>query len=344
MTKQLSKKKGIFASIIVMLFQGWEGIILTTFALVAAFAGILASPAFASASLFAKEIFTFIISAVILGNKKIIQIFKKGFTRTGAIYAVAFIIGSSIGSLLYIISVMMAGPGYAGILTATYPVFITILLRIFQKEKSSKIIIFGIVLTITGGVLFLLLPSIATNDGIKTEKIIGMSLSLFTALCWSIEGVIINFANKRKIKFSDRDLSVWKSFVSLVFISIVIMPISMMWGNSYIIFKNIFTSWKGILIILALAINLIVMRVAYTYSIRNAGVKITSIIDTNNFLVGPIIASILSVFAITYINDPNRYLFNPIIWWSWFLLIPIISGAFIVIYFSGTKKVLDHEK
>lgn len=340
------KRKGIIASFGVMLLQGWEGTIIMLFALVASVVGFMASPAFAAASLFAKEIFTFILSVLFLGNKNIVNIVKKGFTKSGLRYAVGFIIGSSLGSIFFIIALGLAGPGYGTILTAMYPIFTSLLLKIFFREKANKIVWIGIVVTIVGGAMFMTLPSLLQGEEFETSKLIGIGLGAVTALCWSIEGVIINTAHKFKTEWDDKELAVWKSTVSLIFIAIAIMPISMAFDNSYTIFANIFKSWKAIIIVIALALNLVLMRIAYTYSIRQAGVRLTSVIDTNNFLVTPIISTIIYYAAdIYYSNDPTSEIFQANIWWSWFLLIPIFIGVYMVITNSDKEiEILDHEK
>ena len=340
------RKRGMAASGAVMLLQGWEGIILTFFALIAFFAGVLTSPAFAAASLFGKEIFTFIITVLVFGNKNLLKIYKKGFTLSGLKYGIAFILGSSIGGVFFILSIALAGPGLGTVLTAMYPVFTTIILRVFFKDKSNKKVLFGIFLTIIGGGLFLLVPPLMDGEGFSSEKMLGMAFGAITALFWSLEGVLISKVKKNSQNWSNRELAVWKSTVSLLFIGIIIMPLGMIWENSYNIFANIFSTWEAIVITFALAINLITLRILFTYSIRNAGVKVTSVIDTNNFLIGPIFSIILySMFSLTYANDPSKQLFQPIVWWSWLMLIPILVGVIIVVLFSEEKtEIVEYEK
>ena len=344
--KNMTKhKKGITASFVVLLLQGWEGIILRLFGLIAIFAASFEEFHFISASLLAKEAFTLVLSIIIFGNKKLLSIVKNGWSKTGAIYAFGFIIGSGFGNIFYMLAIMKAGPGYGPILTSLYPIFSYILLKIFFKEKTKKIIWCGIAITLMGGALFTLLPSlIESHNKFELKHVIGIIFGALTALCWSIEGLVIGKQSKNG--WSNRDLVVWKSIVVFIFIAVAVMPFAMLFGDSFSEFGKIMSNWKSLLIIGFLAVNLVVMRLLYTYSINNAGVKTTAIIDSNNYLVSPVISIILFYSINPIINDgANIPLYDPIIWWSWFLIIPIIIGVFIVIYYNNKHiQELDHER
>lgn len=338
-------KKGIIASFGVMLFQGWEGIIIMLFGLIAVFAASFQSVQFIAASLWAKEAFTLVLSIIIFGNKRLIKIVKNGLSWTGFSYAIGFIIGSGLGSIFYMLAIMNAGTGYGLILTSLYPIFSYILLKIFFKEKTRPIIWIGVVLTLVGGALFILLPSLLdSNKGFEWKHIIGVAFGAMTALCWSVEGLIIS--KQSESKWTNKDLVVWKSIVVFMFISIVVMPFSMIFGNSFSLFGKIMANWESLLITVGLAVNLVIMRLLYTYSINNAGVKTTAIIDSNNYLVSPIISLILFYTINPLINDGSgTSLYEPIVWWSWLLVIPIVIGVFIVIYFNKKHiQELDHER
>ena len=341
----IKHKKGVIASLGVMFLQGWEGIIIMLFGLIAVFAVSFQSVHFVAASLLAKEIFTLLLSVIFFGNKRLVKIVKNGFSKVGALYAIGFIIGSGIGNVFYMLAIMFAGTGYGTILTSLYPIFSYILLKIFFKDKTRPIIWLGVVITLVGGALFILLPSLLnSNKGLKLKHVLGIVFGAMTALCWSIEGLIIGKQSKNK--WSNKDLLVWKSIVVLIFIASIIMPLAIMFGNSFLMFSKIMSNWKSLIILVILAINLLVMRLLYTYSINNAGVKTTAIIDSNNYLVGPIISIILYYTIDPLMNGGlNVSLYKPIIWWAWFLVIPIVIGVFIVIYFNKKHiKELDHER
>ena len=343
--KDMTKhKKGIIASFGVMLFQGWEGIIIFLFGLIAIFAALFKSVEFIAASLLAKEMFTLVLSIIIFGNRRLVKIVKNGFSKTGALYAFGFIIGSGLGNVFYMLALTYAGTGYGLILTSLYPIFSYILLKIFFKEKTKSIIWIGITITLVGGILFTLLPPLLDSSSeFGFKHILGIIFGAVTALCWAVEGLIIG--KQSESKWLNKDLVVWKSIVVLVFIVIIIMPLAMFSGNSFAVFGKIMSNWKSLLIIGILAINLIIMRLLYTYSINNAGVKTTAIIDSNNYLIAPIISIILFYSINPLIFGTSNSLYIPIIWWAWFLIIPITVGVFIVIYFNKKHiQELDHER
>ena len=346
------KTKGVIASSFVMFLQGWEGVILMTFALLATFAGIISSPAFAAASLFAKEVFTLTLSILIFGNKNLLQIIKKGFTKIGMQYSLGFIIGSSLGGLFYILAIAMAGTGYGQMLTSMYPVFTILIVKtLFKDQKITPIVWLGIVLTIIGGALFISLPPLLEGSNFGYKQIIGILFGAITALCWSVEGIIINKIQRQNSAWKDSELIIWKTISTFLFISIIIMPITSFWNNPYKITGDMFSNWKALLITISLSVNLIFMRILYTYSINNAGVQLTSIIDTNNFLVGPLISAIIFSISKYEYNDGNhRLIYESIAWWSWLMVIPILIGVLLVVYNSSKKStnkintLLDHEK
>lgn len=335
----------------VMLLQGWEGAIIMTFALVASLVGILNSPAFASASIFTKEIFTFVISLLLFGRKYLRKVLRKGLTKVGFKYSIAFIIGSSIGNIFYTLALFLGGPGYGTVLTAMYPIFTAILVRIFFKEKSTPIAIIGIIITVLSGAVFVSLPALINHSNnhssFDSTKIIGISLGAVAALCWSLEGVILSHINRNHPSWNDRELAIWKSMVSFVFILIVLLPITMSFGNSFEYVGDILSSWKSILISLALGINLVILRVLYTKSISLAGVRITSIIDTNNFIVTPIISTIIYYTSKITKLDGSGYIYEPTEWWAWLLIVPLLFGILLVILFNKHDdeiEIIDHEK
>ena len=64
-------------------------------------------------------------------------------------------------------------------------------------------------------------------------------------------------------------------------------------GGPFHHFAQIFSDWKSGLIMLAIAVNILILRYLHVLALEHIGPKLTAIIDTNNFLIPAVFAEVL---------------------------------------------------
>lgn len=334
--------KGTSAAGMVALLQGGEGILFTLLGLVAVFASkdIRESTEFSVAVLSMKEILGVLISGLVF-FRMVIPAIKKLRTAKGRWYAVSGIL-TGVGNLFYILGIAFAGPSYGVILTALYPIFSMILMKMFFKDKQGIMPWVGVVIAMSGAVLFTVLPAtINDHESVNIKGIIGMLFGMLSAFLWAIEGVFIKKANdiKSKETFQTREMVLIRTTSSALTTLVILMPLSLLihtnnvHHNAYDLFATLWEHWDAAIIVTIIAFNIVALRMIHLYAIRVIGPKMTAIIDTNNFLVGPFFSIFLSMAGGTL-----GALFTPLVWWVWLLIIPILVGVFMVIYFEKTPS------
>lgn len=331
--------KGSLAAGFVALTQGAEGILFTLLGLVAIFSindFSRDTTEFSAAVLGMKEILGVIISCLVF-YKYVIPAFKKARTTKGKWFIISGVL-TGIGNLFYILGIAFAGPSYGVILTALYPVFSMILMKMFFKDTQGWKVWFGVAVAVIGAVAFTLIKTFKDAGDFEIKTMLGMIFGLIAAFLWAIEGIFIKKGNdiKTKVTWPNREVVLIRTTSSALTTVVVLMPMSLAFNTStmgtYEIFTNLWTHWEAMLIVLFIAINIVVLRVVHLYAIKTIGPKLTAIIDTNNFLIGPFFAIFLSMAP-----GALGALFEPIPWFSWLAIIPIIVGVYMVIYFEKTE-------
>lgn len=346
MTRSIKSQKtlGVFSAIGVAFTQGFEGIFVLLFGLIGALAVSMNEPFFAAGTLAAKEIIGIVIILLLFGFKTVKAVIKKIRSKAGLYFVIASSFGTMLGNFLYIVAISMAGSSYGTILTGLYPVFALLLIKLVLKEKESLLVKLGMLISILGGACFIAVPTIVNSGTIQTKTIVGMIMGALAAFFWAFESLFLKLAvNKEKPgeNWSQQEIVTLRSMFTLLTTVIVVMPLSLIWGNPFVVFKDIFVHWESLLIIIGIGINIIILRMMHMYAIKTIGNKLTAIIDTNNFLVSPIFSLFLSgIPFLVYAASPGEgisagdNLFTLLEnWWAWFFVIPIILGAFMSIYF-----------
>lgn len=338
--KKKRKKLGFFCALSTMLLQGFEGIYVSLMGIV--FLSVtMINPAFSSATLLGKEMFGLLFSLLIFGPSAIKGVVKKIKSKAGIYYILSGLTGTAIGNTFYIIAINLGGPGYGVILTGLYPVFSLLLIRFIIKKHTVAIVWVGAFISILGSILFIILPSIISNEKINTKRVMGMIIGGVAALFWAIEGMFVSKAsNCKKNNFTSKEINMTRSISAFFSTLIFAVPLTLIWGNPFNNFKKIFSHWQTLLIIIGFAANVVLLRFVYNMSIEYAGLHNSSIVDSNNFMVTPFLTIFLS-FSSFLVHPDGEIIFEPIIWWEWFFVIPIILGVLIIL---KNNEVPEFEK
>ena len=347
-SKENKVKGSIFASL-TALFQGLEASLIPLILIVPTFILIKNnySVEFTASILSIKELFTFIISFVVMGYSTFLSSLKKMKKRNNRNFMYSAIFGTTMGNIFFSLAVVLTSSTYGIILTSLYPLFSIILSYIILKEKDiNNFFIFGAILTISSGILFVLLPILFANNNQTwdTKKIVGVICGMLSAFMWAIEGIFIKIGFNNKTNLNQKEIIFTRTFFSTITTFILFLPLSIIMdgkiNNVYTkIFPLFFMDWKVMLILFGISINLIILRITHTTSLKFLTPRIVSIIDSNNILIPPIIAIIFSqISGLEYYKDEQ------IIWWAFFLILPILLGVFLTIYSKRVNtKVLEHD-
>lgn len=333
------KLKGILGAAGVAISQGLEGIIFTFLGLFFTLK-IFTSPGFSIATLTIKELITFALLFLFIRPSRIIKLFKVAFCdRDIRIFLIAGVIGTTFGNLFYLMAIQMGGASYGVILTALYPIFSMTLIRFFAKDKTNVKVLIGMIIAVVSAILFTSVPTLIDGAKFDSLKIAGIILGAVAALFWAIEGFLIHVGLQRPTskKLAASDIVVIRSIGTALTTLIFLAPLfslinlaSPSWENPYLIMKDIFLSPESLLILLAIAFNLIILRQLHVWAIGEIGAKLTAIIDSNNFLIPPLISIFLTFGNWTFLHS-NEPLFEVVPWWTWLLILPLLSGVYIVL-------------
>ena len=336
-TKSQTKKGVIFATSVAFL-QGFEGLIFNLFIL-GFTAAIMNTPEFAAASLGLKETFTLLITLIIMGPKVIKGAISKIKTKQGLYFLLAGSLGTAFGNFFYILGIALAGSGYGVVLTAFYPIFSMLLMKFYSKEKENKLVWLGLVISVISGLLFVFVPVMVNGGKFEVKTLLGMLMGLFAAMFWAIEGFFIKKGMDVKggLPFTNSEIVLSRSSSSLLTTMIVIMPMMMIFGNTFSLYGQILVNWKTALVAFIMVANLIVLRFIHIHAISLIGPKLTAIIDSNNFLIPAIFVEVLQ-FIPGIVG--NQFEAGIVHWWAFILMIPIAIGVFMVIHFRDKKQVV----
>ncbi|MCP4337189.1 MAG: EamA family transporter [Mycoplasma sp.] len=356
-----TKTKGIWSATGVVFTQGLEAILLP-FLLFAIFMqsskenhGI----SFASVVMSIKEFISLVIICSFLGIKVIKSSFKLITKKKNFIFILSGVIGTGLGNLFFITGIILAGPAYGVILSAFYPVFAILFNKIFFNEKDNWIVKLGVVITIIGGLLFVILPVILkeTNKNLsKNNLYIGMFCGLVSGLFWALEGVLLKKAMQKNKKVTKKEIIVIRTFSVTIASFLLFLPISMIIDTSINKkFYNIFTelyykifadkqAWIVWTVLILAGLNIVILRILHTTAIEKIGQKMTAIIDTNNFIIPSIFSvllkNIMKVSPVQKVFADSQL--DP--WYLWFILIPLSIGLLLVMWFHGVEDPPNFKK
>lgn len=341
------KAKGVTAAGSVALLQGTEAIFFTLLGLFF-IKSIFSSPEFVTGELAVKESLCFVILSLVF-SKYLKSAFKAIKTKKGFTFAISGMI-TGMGNMIYIIAVALAGSSYGVILTALYPVFSMLFMRMLFKDRQTRLVWIGAALAVIGGLLFISLPAILNPEEINTKRIIGMVLGVVAACLWALEGIFMKKGSDVKgPTIIGQEVVLIRTAFSALLTLAVLMPVMALpcfhtsGHTSFHWFGQIFTNYKVVLIVLATATSVAVLRLIHIFAIKTIGPKLTAIVDANNFLVPSFISIFLAMTGAQFLIDRNPLsgdymkaidLFVPMIWWAWFLVIPIFIGVLMVVYFE----------
>lgn len=324
------KIKGVSAALAVSGFQSFESILLVIFAVVAA--QLTNEMALAGATMLLKESFSLGLMLVTSTPFLIKNTYKKLKSKQGVQFIIASVIGTSLGNICFLSAVFLAGSGYGAILTSLYPAISITLLNWILKEKESWKVWGGVMFTMFSSAMFVLLPAVIASKQITTKIVVGMILGGFTSFFWAIEGVFVNVGIRGPIEFTNKEVMATRSFFTTVTSAILITPLTCAFGdNSYHYIDVIMGDYKSGLLVFATGLNIFLLRVSSIYAIRMVGAKITSVIDTFNFILPAVFTEF---FALIPGELGMHYDHNKIVWWAFILVIPILVGVFISVYYQ----------
>ncbi|WKX02164.1 DMT family transporter [Candidatus Mycoplasma mahonii] len=336
------KLTGVFSATGVALCQGMEGILIQVFIFVFSSA-VLANNAFGGAVMAGKELIGLIIAIAFIGPSTLVSTIKKIRSKEGLFYVLAAILGTTTGNIFFTLSIINAGPTYGVILTALYPIMSILLLKFFIRKKEPLLVWLGVFITILAGLLFLTLPAFINGSSFSLITLLGMLFGLLAAFFWAFEGVFLKLGmNMKNRVFVKNEIILTRNIFTTLTTWIFIMPILMIYGNTFLYFVEILSTWEALLIIIAVSINVVLLRYMHLDAIQKIGPKITSIIDTNNFLVPAIAAEFLQYLPNGIDGGSNGFETLPL--WSFLLLVPLLIGVLIVIYFNNDAnkaEILD---
>ena len=350
------KIKGSMAATAVALFQGFEGLLFPLFGIIFTFTAFQ-SIGFSVGSLAVKEFLTFIIVLILMKPSKLIKVFKTlWYQKESRNFLWAGVIGTTLGNLFYIMAIQFAGSSYGVILTALYPVFSMIIIKLTMKTgKEGWRVWLGVTIAVLGAIAFVLVPAIVQGEDFGPLAIIGVVMGLLAALFWAFEGAFINIGVKKEVNknISNNESVMIRSLGTNLVSFIVLLPLvailsetvsgEMFEVNPYTdVIAKIFSSWEGILIAVIIAANLVILRIIHIYSISQIGAKLTAIIDTNNFLIPAFFSIFLVNIGLEFFHG-SEPIYESIVWWSWLLLIPIMIGVFIVLFYNKGEDDEQHE-
>lgn len=147
----------------------------------------------------------------------------------GKVVCIAAIMGGPFAQSGYLIGMKYAGVSYAVAISALYAAVGAILSRIFLKERISKGVGFGILISAIGAIIISYTPPAEVNS---TYFYIGLLASCMAAVGWASEGVIGAFGTSvidPKIAITIREM------VSGIVFLLIIMP----FVNGYSVMKDI---------------------------------------------------------------------------------------------------------
>ncbi|MCC3161054.1 MAG: DMT family transporter [Mollicutes bacterium PWAP] len=334
-----NRKFGISMSFSVLFLQGLEGFLLPLFGILTFTILIdVTSPIFSIIYSIIKEV---VISLIMIVSMPVIFIKSTRFLKNkiGLFVLIAGALGTFFGNIFYILAISIAGSGYGSTLTSFYPIFTLFLSFIIFKEKTNWKVFIGIGITILGGALFVLLPSLIESQKVTPKVILGMFFGMISGAFWAVETIFVKksmiVSEKKNLPIKNLEIISIRTLGVLISTVLISLPISFAFGDSPLVFKSILTSYQVDLLIIGISIFVFLLRFVHILSIYHVGVRVTSSIDTNNFLIPALLSFIFQYFGG---EIGTIYSQEAPVWWSLLLFIPIAIGVFLVVFFSEKEK------
>ena len=334
--------KGILASMSVALSQGVESLVFPLFGLIF-ISSIVSSPAFAAAEMSVKELLIGTFSFMFFGHlvRKTFKKVKEN-KKTALVFFISSAVGTAFGNIFLILAIQTGGSSYGPILTSMYPIFSMIALKAISKEKESWKVWFGVGISIMGALMFTLIPlAVLPSSDFSKKQVFGLLLGLTAGAFWSTEGIAIHFGikdPKKKELFNKKEITIIRVFGTNMSVQFIIIPICFAFGNPYKEIGRIFSNWESILICMFIAINALTLRLIYISTIKMNGPKLSASIDTNHFIVPTVFSEVLMFLPIHALGS-SEALYEPVVWWSYFFLIPVFLGVILVIFNHGNREI-----
>ncbi len=349
-----NKQRGVASAVGVIFTQGFEAILLTLILFAPFMVDIKDKNgiAYSAGVMSIKELISLLISLIYFGPKVLKKAFKIIANPKMKLFTISGIVGTGLGNLTFILGVVLAGPSKGVILTSFYPIFAIILNKLFFKEKDNWLSWLGMIIAVLGGGLFVAIPGIIQykNTGIMEWKTIaGILLGLLAGFFWALEGLLLKKGMNKHKAINNEEIVLVRTIVVTLSTFIFFIPVSILfnkainhnWFNVYSgMWKPLFTddkSWIVWLIMFFASLNIFLLRIMHTKALELIGQKLSSIIDSNNFILPPLLA-----LAFRYIGGAPGVAFqNGIIseWYLWLLMVPISIGLLMVVIFHGNNNI-----
>ncbi|NOV55485.1 drug/metabolite transporter (DMT)-like permease [Clostridium saccharobutylicum] len=149
-------------------------------------------------------------------KKQLRPLIKAMKTRSGAVVALAAIMGGPVGMTGYVMAIQYIGPSYTAIISSLYPAFGAILAYLILKEKIGKKGWIGLFVAILGIVLIGYSPN---ESGIS---IVGFIWALVCAIGWGSESVICAIGMKADEVSAESELQIRQLTSGIVYSALIV--------------------------------------------------------------------------------------------------------------------------
>ncbi|AGX45105.1 DMT family transporter [Clostridium saccharobutylicum] len=149
-------------------------------------------------------------------KKQLRPLIKAMKTRSGAVVALAAIMGGPVGMTGYVMAIQYIGPSYTAIISSLYPAFGAILAYLILKEKIGKKGWIGLFVAILGIVLIGYSPN---ESGIS---IVGFIWALVCAIGWGSESVICAIGMKADEVSAESALQIRQLTSGIVYSALIV--------------------------------------------------------------------------------------------------------------------------
>ncbi|MCY6485051.1 DMT family transporter [Clostridium aestuarii] len=134
---------------------------------------------------------SFLILLYTFFNGKIKEFGRCLFSKVGVLIVICAFCSGPLAMSGYLLSINMAGPAYAAVITSSYPAIGTALAIIFLKERLNKRTLIGILLCIVGSIAT---GYISPTTALYPNFYLGIIFAFIAALGWGLEGVFGAYA------------------------------------------------------------------------------------------------------------------------------------------------------
>ncbi|AQS11894.1 EamA-like transporter family protein [Clostridium saccharobutylicum] len=149
-------------------------------------------------------------------KKQLRPLIKAMKTRSGAVVALAAIMGGPVGMTGYVMAIQYIGPSYTAIISSLYPAFGAILAYLILKEKIGKKGWIGLFVAILGIVL------IGYSSNESGISIVGFIWALVCAIGWGSESVICAIGMKADEVSAESALQIRQLTSGIVYSALIV--------------------------------------------------------------------------------------------------------------------------